>query len=62
VILYTAFLGKVDAIVFTGGIGERSKVVRQLCLEEIKFIKKPKVMVIPTNEELSIAKQIKKVV
>lgn len=62
IILYTAFLGKVDAIVFTGGIGERSKIIRQLSLVGIKFIKRPKILVVPTNEELSIAKQIKNVV
>jgi len=57
---YAGLLGKVDAIVFSGGIGERSPVIRKLALENLKFIKKPKVLVIQTDEELEIAKEVKR--
>ena len=53
---YTAVLGKVDAIVFTAGIGERNKDVRDLVVKGLP--QKPKVLVVPTNEELMIAKSI----
>lgn len=82
---YAVELGRVDAITFTGGIGEngandRSKVCKGLEImgvhlnEEINAIRKPKekvistedssikVMVIPTNEELMIARDTKKLV
>jgi acetate kinase len=53
---YTAVLGKVDAIVFTAGIGERSEIVRKLITKSLPF--KIKTLVVPTNEELGIAKKI----
>jgi len=56
---YAGLLGKVEAIVFTGGIGERSEVVRRLALNGLKFIKKPKILAIDANEELEIAREIK---
>jgi len=56
---YTAVMGGVDALVFTAGIGEnqgniRKKITKGLfsCLKN-----SPKVLVIPTNEELMIARQ-----
>jgi len=56
---YTAVMSGCDALVFTGGIGENQKSVRQKIIKNIfKHLKnKPKAMVIPTNEELMIAKQ-----
>lgn len=57
---YATVLGGVDAIVFTAGIGERSAIVRQLILEGLKSLGKFKVLVIPTNEELMIARCVKK--
>jgi acetate kinase len=57
---YAAVLGKVDAIVFTAGIGERNKTVRDLIMKDIKISGQPKILAIPTNEELMIAKKIKK--
>src|SRR5690606_22077928 len=77
---YTAVLNGLDAIVFTGGIGENSKLMRQLVCEDLEFLgiqmdeeknneksstirtlnndKSPaKILVVPTNEELEIAKQ-----
>jgi len=71
---YIAELGKVDAIVFTGGIGEKSFYVREIALsnmdhfgiiidpkrnkrnELIISAGRVKVLVIPTNEELAIAR------
>ena len=77
---YIAVLGGVDAIVFTGGIGEHSELIRGLVMENMeycgaKFDKKKnaeygsgigylntedskvKIIVLPTNEELSIARE-----
>ena len=79
---YIAVLGGVDAIVFTGGIGEHSYIVRQMVMENMEFCgakfdeaknlayksgvgylntedSKVKIIVIPTNEELSIARETK---
>ena len=71
---YAATLGRLDAVVFTGGIGENSKTVRRLVLENMEFMgieldeakneqNAPsigcgpvEVLVIPTNEELAIAR------
>jgi acetate kinase len=77
---YSAVLGQVDAIVFTGGIGENAALIRKHCCEnldrlgivldnrknddcppeisEIQGEKSPsRILVIPTNEELEIARQ-----
>jgi len=78
---YTAVLGRVDAIIFTAGVGQNSPAVRQLvcanleplgiALDEAKNaagvtgtvseIQKEngrvKILIIPTNEELEIARQ-----
>jgi acetate kinase len=77
---YTALLGGLDALVFTGGIGENSALGRARATAGISFMgiqvddylnerssnqartispagTAVKVMVIPTNEELSIARQ-----
>ncbi len=80
---YTAVIGELDAIVFTGGIGENSSLVREkVCKDLDKSIgawldieknknnstfinmeeSKIKIMVIPTDEELEIAKQTYKIV
>ena len=79
---YMAVLKKVDAIVFTAGIGEkayylRSRICRELDNLGVKIDAKKnrkhekiisargssaKVMVIPTNEELQIAKETMQVV
>ena len=79
---YIAVLGGVDAVVFTGGIGEHSPLIRGLVMENMeycgaKFDKKKneeygsgigylntedsavKIIVLPTNEELSIARETK---
>jgi acetate kinase len=52
-------LPKLDALIFTGGIGENSEPVREKILSHLKIFKfgdgGPQVMVVPTNEELLIA-------
>ena len=53
-------LPKLDALVFTGGIGENSEPIRKKILSFLTVFKLgepsgPKVMVVPTNEELMIA-------
>ncbi|MCD6191441.1 MAG: acetate kinase [Sulfurimonas sp.] len=53
---YMALLGRVDAIVFSGGIGENSSYVREKVLESQMF-SGIKFLVIKTNEELEIANE-----
>jgi acetate kinase len=71
---YMAELGRADAIVFTGGVGENSRLVRRMItdgLTEFGIVLdaqkneknerdisagKVKILVIPTNEELAIAR------
>ena len=53
-------LPRLDALVFTGGIGENSEPVRKKILSHLEIFKfgesgGPQVMVVPTNEELLIA-------
>lgn len=55
---YTAVLGHVDAIVFTGTVGFRSKRIKKMIVSGFKDIKNIKRLVIKTNEELMIAKEI----
>jgi acetate kinase len=77
---YAAALGGLDAIVFTGGIGENDETMRKLSLSGLQFLgialddaknnerqkgirevntdgSKVKVLIVPTNEELEIARQ-----
>lgn len=77
---YYAVMGSLDAIVFTGGIGENSAIVRRKSCEELEGLgisidenknnssslkarevnqdnAPVKVLVVPTNEELEIARQ-----
>lgn len=55
---YAAILGEVDALIFTAGIGERSPIIRRMILKNFPRIKN---LVIPTDEELMIAQQVKKI-
>ncbi|MFC1599041.1 acetate/propionate family kinase [Patescibacteria group bacterium] len=56
---YSMILGKVDALAFTGGIGERSKHIQRMVLKDLpKF----KTFVIPANEELMIAREAEKLI
>ncbi|MCX5715178.1 MAG: acetate kinase [Candidatus Omnitrophica bacterium] len=54
---YTAILGGCDAVIFTAGIGENQDNIRKkICLGLFDHLKKrPRVLVIPTDEELMIA-------
>ncbi len=78
---YAAGMGGVDAIVFTGGIGENEAIVREYICKKLEFLgfeldeknnatrseeieiskagAKVRVFVIPTNEELVIARDTK---
>ena len=53
---YMALLGRVDAIVFSGGIGENSAYIRERVMDK-GLAKETPVLVIKTNEELEIARQ-----
>ena len=79
---YAAVLGGVDAIVFTGGIGEHSELIRELVMTDMEYLgvefdndanwknaevlskpsSKVKGLIVPTNEELSIARETKSLV
>lgn len=82
---YAVAMGGVDAIVFTGGIGENGPKIRSAICENMEFLgvrldsdkniqcrgkdafisdgsSKVKVMVIPANEELIVARETLKVV
>lgn len=56
---YTAVMSGCDALVFTAGIGEHQKRIREkICRGIFSHLKKPpKVLVVPTDEELMIARQ-----
>ena len=76
---YMAEMGRTDAIVFTGGIGENSRLVRRLATESLTGFGisidpkkneknepdisagRVKILIIPTNEELAIARDTKKI-
>lgn len=82
---YSAAMGGLDAVVFTGGVGENSNVVRKMTCDELKFLgieldeeinaatrsreidistrnARVRTFVIPTNEELVIARDTKEIV
>jgi len=53
---YMILLEDIDAIVFSGGIGEHSEYIRELVMDN-KIIKNIKALVIETDEELEIANE-----
>jgi acetate kinase len=55
---YMAVLGRVDAVVFTGGIGENSAKIRELTCKGLENFNL-KTVVIKTDEELQIALHVK---
>jgi len=57
---YKAILNEVDAIVFTGTVGYRSKIIRKMIASDFEDIKNIKKLAIKTDEELMIAKEINK--
>lgn len=58
---YLVPLQEVDGVIFTGGIGENSKVIRDRVMDQLKPFNL-KALVIPTNEELMIAQDAAKIV
>ncbi len=61
---YYAVMQGLDALVFTAGIGEHESKIREYIVSGLKNIldnNKTKVLVIPTNEELMIAKETESV-
>ncbi len=54
---YYAILGRVDAIIFTAGIGERSEIIRSLIMKDLPFTDNVNIEVIKTNEEKMIAEE-----
>ena len=51
---YAAAMGGVDAIAFTGGVGENSATIRQACLERLDFLGAT-IVVVRADEELEMA-------
>jgi acetate kinase len=54
---YAAALNGLDCLVFTGGIGEHAWYLRKWILKYIRGFLKPRVLVIPTDEERKIAEE-----
>jgi acetate kinase len=59
---YASVLGRVDSLVFTGGIGEHSAAIRNGVVARLGFMSIGRVLVIPTDEESVIARQAEEVV
>lgn len=61
---YMAVIGRVDAVVFTAGIGQHHVSVRRKICEGMfnNLKRKPRILVIPTDEELMIARETYKLV
>jgi acetate kinase len=61
---YIAIMGGADAVVFTAGIGQNQQGIRkEICKGIFKPLKKkPKILVIPTDEELMIARSAFKLI
>ena len=57
----SAVLGGLDTLVFTGGIGENSKLVREKICGGLEYLA-PKVLVRPTNEDLVIARHANRLI
>ena len=51
---YAAVMGGVDAIAFTGGVGENSAGIRQACVERLEFLG-ARIVVVRADEELAMA-------
>jgi acetate kinase len=54
-------LGGVDAIAFSGGVGEHRADVRDAVLERLRFLGRPRVEVVPAREDLVIARAVRHV-
>jgi len=55
---YAGLIGRLDAVVFSGGVGYNLKEFRQSIMGAIFFIGRPKVLVIKANEELIMAQKL----
>jgi acetate kinase len=57
-------LGGLDAMVFTGGVGENAGPVRARILSHLKWLNVPmeRVYVVPANEELTMAREVRALV
>jgi acetate kinase len=55
-----AALGGLDALAFTGGIGERADRVRDRIVERVRFLADFRVEVVPAREELVIAREVRR--
>jgi acetate kinase len=53
--------GGLDALAFTGGIGERADDVRERIVERVRFLGEFDVHVVPAREELVIARETERV-
>jgi len=56
---YAGLLGEIDALVFSGGVGQNRLDIREAIIKGVHFVNKPKIMVVEANEELMIASKIK---
>jgi acetate kinase len=56
-----AALGGLDALVFTGGIGENAAPIRTRVCRDAAWLGPVRVHIIPTNEELMIADHTRRV-
>lgn len=54
---YSASLGGLDCLIFTGGLGEKAFYLRDMVTAYLKHLQPFKVLVIPTNEEKKIAEE-----
>ncbi len=54
-----AALGGIDALAFTGGIGEHAGAVRDRIVERVRFLGDFDVRVVPAREELVIARKVR---
>jgi len=59
---WTVLQGKVDAIVFTGEVGAGNPMTRNAVMAKLKFLGEVPVLVVKTNEELMIAREVDKVI
>jgi acetate kinase len=58
IIAYNVALGKINLIVFSGGIGEKSNFIRKKICKYLKNMKKIKIIVVKANEEKIIIDEI----
>ncbi|MGC9049184.1 MAG: acetate/propionate family kinase [Patescibacteria group bacterium] len=58
---YWGILGGVNAIIFTGKIGVGQSITRRAICKDLKFLGRTKILAIPTDEELAIAKECLKI-